>query len=625
MFVLCRPGEGKRLLTAVLCVIGAVITTTALSVSLTAVPLEESSALYGIGLRLAAFSKSWQNTTATGLVLFLALWFFYGKMVQKLRFLPSAAVLSVLFSLFLVVGRSYELYDSWALILGNSYQRMLALLMFVGYVIFLYLALMRFFLWLDEQSAPQKALAPPLTPKQTAMGYGICFALVLVFWLPYLVICYPGSVSTDGIYQLGQAVGATQATNHHPWFSTLLMGMFAQDGNWERGIFLYVVFHSLVCAAAFAGIAMELHRLTKTWLWPLCAIVYYAIVPTWGGYAQTYIKDTLFYGVFAAFFLCVVMVLRTRGKCGPGVWAGLFLLGILGALLRNNGLYVAVPSLLCMVLALGTRRVKLLLAGCAAGILVVYWGWSQMLTVWGVEPGSIREMLSLPFQQTARYVVECSDELTQEEIQIIDDVLDYDAILTDYDPRVADPVKNTYHGDSAALKKYFGLWVKCGLRHPDIYLEATLDMVFGYFLPGYRYGSYGGNYFLMEKPQYGIEVEFAHPTKVNAVDQYSRLWSRTPGLLLLNAPGTHSWLLILCTAALIRKRKWYGLLSTLPIWLTLGICCVSPVNGLVRYMLPVMACMPLLLGYTWSLLTGSDEKEEVQEDGQDRSVDPLLQ
>ena len=625
MFVLCRPGEGKRLLTAVLCAIGAVITTTALSVSLTAVPLEESSALYGIGLRLAAFSKSWQNTTATGLVLFLALWFFYGKMVQKLRFLPSAAVLSVLFSLFLVVGRSYELYDSWALILGNSYQRMLALLMFVGYVIFLYLALMRFFLWLDEQSAPQKALAPPLTPEQTAMGYGICFALVLLFWLPYLVICYPGSVSTDGIYQLGQAVGATQATNHHPWFSTLLMGMFAQDGNWERGIFLYVVFHSLVCAAAFAGIAMELHRLTKTWLWPLCAIVYYGIVPTWGGYAQTYIKDTLFYGVFAAFFLCVVMVLRTKGKCGPGVWAGLFLLGILGALLRNNGLYVAVPSLLCMVLALGTRRVKLLLAGCAAGILVVYWGWSQMLTVWGVEPGSIREMLSLPFQQTARYVVECSDELTQEEIQIIDDVLDYDAILTDYDPRVADPVKNTYHGDSDALKKYFGLWVKCGLRHPDIYLEATLDMVFGYFLPGYRYGSYGGNYFLMEKPQYGIEVEFAHPTKVNAVDQYSRLWSRTPGLLLLNAPGTHSWLLILCTAALIRKRKWYGLLSTLPIWLTLGICCVSPVNGLVRYMLPVMACMPLLLGYTWSLLTGSDEKEEVQEDGQDRSVDPLLQ
>ena len=83
--------------------------------------------------------------------------------------------------------------------------------------------------------------------------------------------------------------------------------------------------------------------------------------------------------------------------------------------------------------------------------------------------------------------------------------------------------------------------------------------------------------------------------------------------------------MILCTAALLRKRKWFGLLSTLPIWLTLGICCVSPVNGLVRYMLPVMACMPLLLGYTWSLLTGSDEKEEVQEDGQDRSVDPLLQ
>jgi predicted permease len=40
------------------------------------------------------------------------------------------------------------------------------------------------------------------------------------------------------------------------------------------------------------------------------------------------------------------------------------------------------------------------------------------------------------------------------------------------------------------------------------------------------------------------------------------------------------------------------LVLTVPLWLTLAINCVSPVNGLLRYALPMMAVMPLLIGGT---------------------------
>ena len=237
--------------------------------------------------------------------------------------------------------------------------------------------------------------------------------------------------------------------------------------------------------------------------------------------------------------------------------------------------------------------------------------WNQvLLPAWGVAPGSVREMLSLPFQQTARYVNEYEGHLLQEDIDVINEVLDYQTLVDEYDPCVSDPVKNTYHGDGDALKDYFRLWVRCGLHRPDVYVEATLNSMFGYFLPGYRFGTYGGNYFMMQESAYGVDVSFAHPDQVEVVDTYSRLWSVTPGLLLLNAPGTHSWLLILCTAALLRKKQWVGLLVTLPVWLTLGICCISPVNGLVRYMLPIMAVMPLLLFYTWDVLKKRKMKED---------------
>lgn len=54
---------------------------------------------------------------------------------------------------------------------------------------------------------------------------------------------------------------------------------------------------------------------------------------------------------------------------------------------------------------------------------------------------SPKEMFSLPFQQTARYVKEYGDEISEEEREIIAKVLDYDSLAEIYEPMTADPVK----------------------------------------------------------------------------------------------------------------------------------------------------------------------------------------
>ena len=61
------------------------------------------------------------------------------------------------------------------------------------------------------------------------------------------------------------------------------------------------------------------------------------------------------------------------------------------------------------------------------------------------------------------------------------------------------------------------------------------------------------------------------------------------------------------SVALLRRRKGIALIACLPLWLSLGICCVSPVNALVRYMLPIMAATPLLLACTFSALRAHDK------------------
>lgn len=543
-----------------------------------------------------------EHSSAVTLVLFPALWVLYTYLDRLCTSVVlSARLCGGLLALLLLLGRCFEGADSIAPILASPAHFLVWTVIGLGYGVFFTTLINLLFQYLDHMAPgrhPSKR-TPRLTKGQRYLLYT---AILLAAWLPYLLLCYPGSVTYDGLYQLGQFFGAVPATNHHPWFATLLMGSVTRLGpSIPVGIFFYVLFQSLLCAGIYAGMCHLVRTQTDSRLWAAVALGYFALVPTWGSYAQMFVKDTIFCGVFSGFFLCLILLFGGKEQISRSVWVGLVAFGLLSCLLRGNGLYTVVPTLLVLAVVF-KGWIGLRLGAFALAIALVWVGWNQtVLPAWGIAPGSSAEMLSLPFQQTARYTIAHGSELTEEEIGIIDCVLDYDVISTQYDPRVSDPVKATYHGDGQALGAYARLWLACGLRHPMTYFEAAWNQMFGYFLPGYRYGSYGGNYFQQQPEAYGLRVEFIRPNAVACVDQFSRLWSVTPVLGLLNSPGTHGWLLILATAALLRRRRFRALCVALPLWITLGICCISPVNGLVRYMLPIMAAMPLFLafcGYT---------------------------
>ena len=62
----------------------------------------------------------------------------------------------------------------------------------------------------------------------------------------------------------------------------------------------------------------------------------------------------------------------------------------------------------------------------------------------GAGRGGVQEMLSIPFQQTARYVKFHPKDITLSEKAILSKVLNYDKLAKNYNPVSADPVKG-YH------------------------------------------------------------------------------------------------------------------------------------------------------------------------------------
>ena len=164
-------------------------------------------------------------------------------------------------------------------------------------------------------------------------------------------------------------------------------------------------------------------------------------------------------------------------------------------------------------------------------------------------------------QQTARYLKEYPDDVTKEEAKAIDGVMKYDEIADLYNPELSDPVKATYRGGHitmAKLKRYFNAWFSMFLRHPGVYIEATLHNSYGYYYPFHNctaqssYRFYTVNEPLIEESDY--HQIFSAETR-NQLKRYADLWSQIPGLAQICNAGTYTWIVIL----LLGKESWYWL------------------------------------------------------------------
>lgn len=62
--------------------------------------------------------------------------------------------------------------------------------------------------------------------------------------------------------------------------------------------------------------------------------------------------------------------------------------------------------------------------------------------------------------------------------------MSYDGIKENYNPEISDFVKNTFREESEdKLSEYFKIWFEMFLKHPMVYVEATLNNTFAYYYP----------------------------------------------------------------------------------------------------------------------------------------------
>ena len=543
-------------------------------------------------------------------ILSLFLYYFYQRYYNQVKKHSIFFFLSIIFSLLLIFGYSFNEVDSGLLVYGNIQVIALSLIKLIGYVIFFNVVLN-----LGYESINKLAFKD-LKPNKfftyfKKYPFKTTFILLFIVYGIYLIAFYPGVVGYDPSYQIKEVMGIsnfysesvniinsnTLITQFNPIIHTLLIGGLFKIGyllgNVNFGIFLYTFIQEIcfILILSYTIKFMFKEHVPEKLIFTVLLI--YLLVPFFPFYSISAFKDTF----FAMFFILFVINLYNFVKYDVKINNIIFLIlsGLGLCFFRLNGLLTVLLSL--FVLVIGNKKNRKFVLLSIVIISSIYLGYKGTVNYLKITPTSRREVLSVPIQQTAALIVNKEEVIEEKDRLIIAKIIDYAAVKEKYDPELSDPVKNTYNKDATTedLKNYFGVWFKYLIKEPIIYIEATINNMYGYFYPGAQ------NWYFYYK-KYSVLNQAGFDYHYNSLGffrtiltSYGFAFQYIPILNLFVNIGFTAWIYLYLIAYLIIKKEQKYLNILIPAILTILMCVIGPVNTYYRYVIPYSMSLPVIL------------------------------
>lgn len=516
----------------------------------------------------------------------------------------AALILSCLFVVSIVFGYSYDQIDSY----GFIFKSRATLFTAIGAILSLAFFTTCFLSCVLSgllRSVPEGSLH--IKPRAYFL---FVFIVLCLGSIPYLILYWPGLNIYDTHDQILQFFGypsyigdGSALSDHHPVFLTCIYGLFMQAGlalgSATLGQILYSILSLTAVSLGFAVLLTYLYTHGMPLSLGISMALFLAIWPVTATYAFNMCKDVSAVPLLLLYLTAMLCIHFSDGTCftSKPYSVSFILISFLLMIVRKSAFPALLFSAFFLFMAYKAVRPRILLSsGISIALFLIYS--MVLLPILGVLPGETHEMLSIPFQQTARYFNEYPEDISEEEKTAVSSVLSLDS-FNDYDPRLSDAVKDRSNPDASRSDyiAYFKTWGRMGIRHPGVYLDAWLNMIYGYFYPS------ESNTVLcltLNSPDVDSLVLTQNPALSDArLSFYNTVYyvlRRLPVLGILFYVPFITWAFFVLLAALALK---YGFRCIAPWSFFIGtfiICLFSPKSGEIRYIFPLLYALPAMLG-----------------------------
>ena len=532
---------------------------------------------------------------------------------KSIKLSKSKIIFIILLDIFLLISNAFINTGNLSYLYKNIWLILYNLIRFIA----IYIVLKRSTIYFETfiKNHDFKLKENKITKLFLKNPFLFSFIAILICWSIYVIAFYPIILSPDPSFQIKQFFNVRTKyadyailldnnvflTNHHPVFHTMILGYSLKLGrfllNDNFGLFIYSLTQLLFLAFTLSLTIKYLNENNVSKKIVFIVLLLYCFVPMFPLYAMSGVKDTYYTCFIILYIMKLDKIIRSKQeKLSYKEMIQLLLIMFAVCLFRNNGIYVLVLSF--PLLLIYSKKYFQTLLVIFIGVLAFYGAYTKvLLPSLKITDGSIRETLSIPFQQTARYVKYYNKDLSKNDIKTIDKVLGYETLAKRYNPTISDPVKNEFnkYTTKKELLAYLKVWFKCFFKHPLVYIEATLNNIYGYFSPQ------STNWYIYYKYDTRITEDKLvnyHYNNLSSLrlilSSFAQGFPYIPLIGLISNIGFNAWLLLgLTTYSIFKKKKEY-LIVLSPLLISLLICVASPVNTYFRYAMPFIFIMPFI-------------------------------
>lgn len=523
----------------------------------------------------------------------------------------AASALALVFAVCTVIGRALYDTDRLAPILYSTQTRISSLWQTLGLATLFYAMLL--LPLLRRTVSMQEATLKPTKPRT----FWVLWLLCIVCWLPWTLALAPGVISPDSMAQIDQVNGIAPLNNWHPLLHTGLIALCMKLGAWlgvpaSLAVLPYTLFQMLTMSAIFTYATHAMLRMGVRRWYAFAVFALFALYPIHAVYSVTVWKDILHAGCTLLLVIELFHFARDP-KAAFGSWrriAALATLFFLCATLRHNGLYACLIILPFFLWRYRTHWRRALIVCLSAVSMIIIYRY-PVLSLIQAKPTQSSEYLSVPAQFIGRVVTYFGKDLTQEERDIIGEILPIETIPEMYNAKISDPVKDVLNQTALAADpgRYATLFLRLLRQYPGLFAESFLLGNYGYWYP-----EADAIISFYQRGPYPRAVDLPVHSMTDWLDNRLRT---APGFSMLFSIGIMVWVLALsATICLLQRRKGmllpFGLLALL--WLTV---LLSPVYAEYRYAYALILCAPVCFGIaTWGQTTiTSCQSPRVADDG----------
>ena len=450
-----------------------------------------------------------------------------------------------------------------------------------------------------------------------------CFIAVFLFiaitHIPAFLAYFPGLFTYDTYYQadffLNHNFVEKDPVIHS--FLVYLTLLFSQKFNTDIwGVFIYTLFQSGIIFLIWAYSIKIMSKYNTPFLIKLFALLFFSFYPTHQVFPLIATKDALFCNFVLLFVVLITDLLIEKEKFIKSNKKYLLLMAsiILMFLFRHNGtiVFLILPFILIYLYKnMKTNLFKLISLFLIP--LLIYVGFSITKTQFNIKQVSANS-LNIPMQQMGRVRLFNDNILTEEDKEtfkifvIEEEIMEYYPYLSDY--LLVDEAMSYKYIENAMKqnpKLFWDLYFKWAKEYPKEYIDAYLNMNYGYWYLLAKYRIVDLHYYLYTENRwddfFGTKISM-HSLNKPLQKFYNNLFleksfEKNPITFAMFAIGINTWFIIFCLFILAYKRR-YDLILALSIVIALFIIAQFGAIVLLRYIYTDFLIVPLLIAFCFA-------------------------